>query len=59
MEIESPRWFKSSHSAAETCCLEVTVSTAEVRVRDSRRPEGPIEFAAPEWMAFLVTTTRS
>ncbi|WP_077691748.1 MULTISPECIES: DUF397 domain-containing protein [Nocardiopsis] len=54
METDAPRWFKSSHSAPETCCLEAAIGASGVRVRDSTRQDAaPIELAAPEWTALL------
>ncbi|MEU1717300.1 MULTISPECIES: DUF397 domain-containing protein [Nocardiopsis] len=54
MDTESPRWFKSSYSAAATCCVETVVTTSGVGVRDSVHADGrTLWLAAPEWTALL------
>ncbi|MFD3687236.1 DUF397 domain-containing protein [Nocardiopsis sp. NPDC058631] len=54
MDTNAPRWFKSSHSAAETCCVEVAVGARAVRVRDSAHPEGRVlGLAVPEWAVLV------
>ncbi len=46
-------WRKSSRSNL-TGCVEVAVADAEVAVRNSRHPDGPVlEFTIDEWRAFL------
>ncbi|MEU3305575.1 DUF397 domain-containing protein [Nocardiopsis sp. NPDC055551] len=55
----SPRWFKSSYSAAVSCCLEVARSEAVILVRDSRRPEDErLVFDGAEWRAFVSSPPR-
>jgi hypothetical protein len=46
-------WRKSTRSGL-TGCVEVAVGDAEVAVRNSRHPDGPVlEFTLQEWRAFL------
>lgn len=50
-------WRKSSHSAAQTNCVEVAFMPERVAVRDSKNTAGPtLAFAAPTWHAFLATS---
>lgn len=55
-------WFKSSRSGSTNdACVEVRLTTAVVRVRDSKNhTAGVLAFAGPQWKAFLglVSTTR-
>ena len=52
-EIDQASWRKSSYSAAGDC-LEFLVCTNGVRVRDSKRLDGPgLCFTRREWVAFL------
>jgi Domain of unknown function (DUF397) len=46
---------KSSHSGASNpACVEVGFVTAEVLLRDSKDPDGPVlHFTPDEWNAFL------
>jgi len=48
-------WFKSSYSAANDQCVECCITPADgVRVRDSKRREGPVlAFPFDEWRAFV------
>jgi len=48
-------WFKSSYSGgAGGECVEVAVSTAAVRVRDSKDAAGPeLALGAGAWAAFV------
>lgn len=56
MESVVPRWFKSSRSAAETCCVEVSLTPPSIRVRDSAHPDGRvIGVTTLEWTALLRT----
>ncbi|MFJ9555056.1 DUF397 domain-containing protein [Nocardiopsis sp. NPDC101807] len=49
-----PVWFTSSHSAAETCCVEVAVTASAVRVRDSaHRGAGTLGLDAGGWAALV------
>ncbi|MGW8530082.1 MULTISPECIES: DUF397 domain-containing protein [Nocardiopsidaceae] len=55
-----PAWFTSSHSAAETCCVEVAVTASAVRVRDSaHRGAGTLGLDAPEWTALVRSVNAS
>ena len=47
-------WRKSSRSAAAGHCVEVAMSPLEVRVRDSKDPEGPeLRFGDDVWRRFV------
>jgi hypothetical protein len=48
------RWRKSSHSGAETNCVEVArAAVGDIRVRDSKNPEGPkLAFTSASWRSF-------
>ncbi len=50
-----PAFRKSSFSgAANPACVEVGSVVAEVLLRDSKDPEGPVlRFTSNEWNAFL------
>lgn len=54
-DIEYTAWRKSSHSNASGNCVEVAVTDASIRVRDSKqRGRGPVlEFSPADWAAFL------
>jgi len=49
------RWKKSTHSAANGCCIEVAgLRDRYVGVRDSKDVVGPVlTFTSAEWGAFL------
>jgi hypothetical protein len=47
------RWFKSSYSGGNGC-VEVAFLEADIAVRDSKDPGGPVlRFTPDEWKAFL------
>jgi hypothetical protein len=47
-------WHKSSHSFANGNCVEVGQDGADVGVRDSQDPGGPVLVFGPvAWVAFL------
>ncbi|MBC2873867.1 MULTISPECIES: DUF397 domain-containing protein [Streptomyces] len=48
-------WIKSSHSGAnEPSCVEVAATPGVVRVRDSKKEEGPsVAFPAGAWISFM------
>ncbi|MEU6575503.1 DUF397 domain-containing protein [Streptomyces sp. NPDC046805] len=50
-------WTKSSYSAGNGACVEVrSPATAELAVRDSKVPEGPIlAFPADAWNTFVTS----
>lgn len=49
----SPRWCKSSSSAAGDC-VEWLILPNVVRVRDSKQPDGVVlSFTPSEWRAFV------
>lgn len=44
-------WRKSTHSAADGCCVWVRIGPALVRMRDEHDCE--VQFTHAEWAAFL------
>jgi hypothetical protein len=48
-------WHKSSYSnGSGGNCVEVAAATDEIRVRDSKNPEGDaLVFSATAWAAFI------
>ena len=53
MDLSRAMWRKSSRSGTNGC-VEVALDPAEVAVRDSKDPSGPVlHFNAHEWGAFL------
>ncbi|MFF3908400.1 DUF397 domain-containing protein [Streptomyces sp. NPDC001848] len=53
--ISTLRWFKSSYSNdSGGQCVEVAACANAIRVRDSKKPGGPVVTASPgAWGAFL------
>lgn len=53
-ELPGAQWFKSSHSGTANECVEVAwLDDANVGVRDSKNPVGPVlAFSRTEWAAF-------
>jgi Domain of unknown function (DUF397) len=53
----SETWMKSSYSAGNGACVEVKSPTnADLAVRDSKVPEGPIlAFPANAWNTFVAS----
>lgn len=54
---ECGRWFKSTHSANTSTCVEVVfvegADGIEAHVRNSQSPDGPsLTFTRGEWEAF-------
>jgi hypothetical protein len=48
------RWRKSSHSAANGCCVETCYHDGHIQVRDSKNPGGPrLTFTPAAWAAFI------
>jgi hypothetical protein len=46
--------FRKSSYSGNGGCVEVAISKSEVRVRDSKDPDGPgLRFNHREWAAFL------
>lgn len=46
-------WIKSTHSGSGDC-VQWRIDQHEVRLRDSKNPEGPeLSFTTSEWSAFL------
>ncbi|QNP71541.1 DUF397 domain-containing protein [Streptomyces roseirectus] len=53
MEIEAPRWRKSSYTANQGNCVEVSLGET-VAVRNSHRPVlGPISVHREAWALFV------
>lgn len=47
-------WHKSSYSSSNGQCVEVAAVGADIAVRDSKNPDGPVlVFGAEEWRAFV------
>lgn len=47
-------WRKSSRSAAENTCVELSVTTTRVDIRDSKqRAAGMLTIASESWSRFL------
>ncbi|WP_261570953.1 DUF397 domain-containing protein [Frankia gtarii] len=54
MDLSNAEWRKSSYSATQTNCVEVSQTPGLIRVRDSKNPDGPaLAFTPSEWSAFL------
>jgi hypothetical protein len=52
--MNGPIWRKSSRSNAQANCVEVSVASDAVAVRDSKNATGPvIVLPAPSWAMFL------
>ncbi|MBD3010980.1 MULTISPECIES: DUF397 domain-containing protein [unclassified Streptomyces] len=53
-------WFKSSYSGGDQGeCLEVARGHADVPVRDSKNPDGPVLMFEPSaWSAFVSAVKR-
>jgi Domain of unknown function (DUF397) len=53
MDSVSVRWWKSSHSHANSC-VEVALVDGHIAVRNSKHRQGPVlRFTPTEWRAFL------
>ncbi|MGW5722193.1 DUF397 domain-containing protein [Amycolatopsis sp. NPDC003865] len=61
MDLNEATWFKSSYSQGEnTACVEVSLTSPAVAVRDSKDPSGPhLTFAPSSWLGFLTAVTRT
>ncbi|HEX6075973.1 MAG TPA: DUF397 domain-containing protein [Micromonosporaceae bacterium] len=58
---EEPTWLwrKSSHSASGACVEFAVVQDSEVRVRDSKNPDGPkLVLTRVTWMAVLTAAKK-
>lgn len=52
--MKEGEWVKSTRSAGNGQCVEVTLIGERVGVRHSKRPEGAVVyFSKEEWRAFL------
>lgn len=55
MDLSRVQWRKSTHSGAETHCVEVAGIGAMIAVRDSKDPDGPKLTVTPtDWRALLI-----
>jgi hypothetical protein len=46
-------WRKSSYSGSQPNCVEISASSAAIRVRDSKHRRGPtLGFARADWTQF-------
>jgi len=53
-DLESDHWRKSSHSLANSDCVEIGFGSAGVAARDSKNPAGPVlVIGVAGWSAFL------
>jgi hypothetical protein len=53
MTPESQQWRRASRCGANGC-VEVAVQGDQVRVRQSRHPDGPsLEYSRAEWQRFI------
>jgi hypothetical protein len=53
-------WYKTSYSAPDKACLEVSHSGTAVAVRDTKnRAAGSLAFPSRAWARFLADVTRS
>jgi hypothetical protein len=53
------RWRKSSYSANNSACVEISERPETIALRDSKDPEGPIiEVARADWRAFVDAVKR-
>ncbi|MFJ3097941.1 DUF397 domain-containing protein [Streptomyces hydrogenans] len=51
--LDGASWRKSSYSAGEGECIEITDLPGGLAVRDSKNPAGPaLRFTATEWTHF-------
>lgn len=54
VDLTGAVWRKSSRSGGNGDCVETTVLTGTVAVRDSKDPAGPVlVFSAADWGSFL------
>lgn len=52
--MKATRWRKSSRSTSQNACVELDVSLAETRIRDSKNPAGrTLAIGVHTWTAFL------
>jgi hypothetical protein len=53
-ETSGATWRRPARCGSESACVEVEFTGDQVRVRNSRRPEGPITmFDLDEWAEFV------
>lgn len=53
-QMTVPPWKKASYSQQESACVEVSIASTKVGVRDTKdRDSGHLTVPAPSWKAFL------
>lgn len=57
VDLSEAVWHKSTRSGGNGDCVETTVLTGAVAVRDSKDPAGPVLFfSVADWGSFLAGT---
>lgn len=53
------RWHKSTRSGQGADCVEVAEVGDQIKVRDSKDPDGPVlAFSAGDWLTFVASLHR-
>lgn len=56
VDLTGARWFKSTHSGADSNCVQVAFLPEAVAVRDSKSPQTPPLLLTPtQWTTFLAS----
>ncbi|MFE3441963.1 DUF397 domain-containing protein [Nocardia sp. NPDC059180] len=59
VDLTEARWFKSSHSGADSNCVEVAFLSGAVAVRDSKTPTTPPLLLTPQQWDVLLRTLQT
>ncbi|MDA3644613.1 DUF397 domain-containing protein [Saccharopolyspora indica] len=55
-EIADANWFKSTRSTNSQGCVEITLNSPQVGVRDSKNPHGGVLiFTHRQWTSFVLS----